>query len=437
MIFNMKIMQNYIYRFIFLVTLIILSFPSNSIEVIEILGGKASQIPIAITPFNEDLKNDDLGKMHKVIANDLERSGLFSALDTSGISNIPDSDMYINFSNWSALQAQFLIVGKSTTIRDRLTTRWSLIDIYKEKTVLSMEFSGSKKQYRAIAHKISDLVYEKLTGSPGVFHTRIIFVKKKSDKNYGLYVSDYDGFNQRAVVNSSQPIISPRWSPDGKKIAYVSFEKKKPVIYVQDLTTGKRVLVANFKGNNSAPAWSPDSKKLAIVLTYSANSQIYIINSDGSGIKQLMRTRSINTEPAWSPDGKEIFFSSDRGGNPQIYKVNVDGVSEVNRVTFEGKGNLSPSLSPDGKLLLFLTQENGKFRVAVQNLTSNQVLKLTKGPHDESPIFSPNGHMILFTYKDYGKKTKIGTVSVNGLKVTPIRVGSETIQESSWGPITN
>ena len=446
MIFNMKIMLNYIHRFIFFVALITLSFSSNSIEVIEILGGKASQIPIAITPFNEEIrtmgevpdkKNAFREKMHKVIANDLERSGLFTSLDTSGISTIPDSDTLINFSNWSALQAQFLVVGKIITIQNRLITRWSLIDIYKEKTVLSMEFSGSKKQYRGIAHKISDLIYKKLTGSPGVFHTRIAFVKKKSEKIYGLYVADYDGFNQRVIVNSSQPILSARWSPDGKKIAYVSFEKKKPVIYIQDLTTGKRVLVANFKGNNSAPAWSPDSKKLAIVLTYSANSQIYIINSDGSGIKQLMRTRSINTEPAWSPDGKEIFFSSDRGGNPQIYKVNVDGVSDVKRVTFEGKSNLSPSLSPDGKLLLFLTQDNGKFRVAVQNLLSNQVLKLTKGPDDESPVFSPNGHMVLFTYKDYGKTTKIGTVSINGLKVTPLRVGSEAIQESSWGPITS
>ena len=428
-------MPKYIHRLIFLISLLAVTLPSYSIEVIEILGGKASQIPIAISPFNEESVHADLEKMHQIIANDLDRSGLFSALDTSGVVNIPDSDININYSNWSALEAQFLVVGKINTNNDRITTRWSLIDIYKQKTVLSMEYSGSKNQYRAIAHKVSDLIYEKLIGNPGVAGTQIVFVKKKSEKSYGLYVADYDGFNQKAIVNSSQPIISPRWSPDGKKIAYVSFENKKPVIYVQDLTTGKRMLVANFKGNNSAPAWSPDSSKLAIVLTYSANSQIYIINSDGTGIKQLMRTRSINTEPSWSPDSKEIYFSSDRGGNAQIYKVNVDGLSDVIRVTYEGKSNLSPSLSPDGKLLLYLTQEDGKYRVAVQNLLSQQSLKLTKGPQDESPIFSPNGHMVLFTHKDYGKTPKIATVSINGLKLTPINVGSESIQESSWGPI--
>jgi TolB protein len=205
----MKIMLNYIHRFIFFVTLITLSLSSNSIEVIEILGGKASQIPIAITPFNEEIrtmgevpdkKNAFREKMHEVIANDLERSGLFTSLDTSGISTIPDSDILINFSNWSALQAQFLVVGKIITIQNRLITRWSLIDIYKEKTVLSMEFSGSKKQYRGIAHKVSDLIYKKLTGSPGVFHTRITFVKKKSQKNYSLYRSLYPSLEPKHIL---------------------------------------------------------------------------------------------------------------------------------------------------------------------------------------------------------------------------------------------
>ena len=421
--------------------MIALSGVTHSLEVIEILGGKASQIPIAVTPFKDDDKNNDAQLMHEVIANDLSRSGLFSPIDISGISQYPYDERDVNFSNWSALQSQFILLGKlrKTAVgRNNLQVEviWSLVDIYKEKTIMTISLKGPAKQYRLIAHRIADIVYEKLTGSEGIFQTNIAFVKKFNPKKYSLFISDYDGYNPKAILNSKYPIISPRWSPDGKKIAYVSFEKKKPVIYIQNIETGKRTLLANFRGNNSAPAWSPDSRKLAIVLTYSLNSQIYVIKADGSDIKQIMRTRSINTEPAWAPNGKELYFSSDRGGSAQIYKVDM-ATNEVERVTYEGKNNLSPSLSPDGKLLLFLNQEDRKYRVAVQNLLSNQVLKLTSGPDDESPIFSPNGHMILFTYKDYGKTSKIGTVSINGLKVTPIDVGSGIIMESTWGPIKN
>ena len=421
--------------------MIALSGVTHSLEVIEILGGKASQIPIAVTPFKNDDKNNDMQLMHEVIANDLSRSGLFSPIDISGVSQYPYDERDVNFSNWSALQSQFILLGKlrKTAVRrnnNQVEVIWSLVDIYKEKTIMTISLKGPAKQYRLIAHRIADIVYEKLTGSEGIFQTNIAFVKKFNPKQYSLFISDYDGDNPKAILNSKHPIISPRWSPDGKKIAYVSFEKKKPVIYIQNIETGKRTLLANFRGNNSAPAWSPDSRKLAIVLTYSLNSQIYVIKADGSDIKQIMRTRSINTEPAWAPNGKELYFSSDRGGSAQIYKVDM-ATNEVERVTYEGKNNLSPSLSPDGKLLLFLNQEDRKYRVAVQNLLSNQVLKLTSGPDDESPIFSPNGHMVLFTYKDYGKTSKIGTVSINGLKVTPIDVGSGIIMESTWGPIKN
>lgn len=414
---------------------------SHALEVIEILGGKASQIPVAITPFKDDNQNKDIQLMHEVIANDLSRSGLFSPIDISGVSQYPYDERDVNFSNWTALQTQFIILGKMKTIgvgRSNIQVEviWSLVDIYKEKTILTISLKGPSNQYRLMAHRISDIVYEKLTGSKGVFQTNIAFVKKINPKKYSLLISDYDGHNPKAILNSKHPIISPRWSPDGKKIAYVSFEKRKPVIYIQNIETGKRTLLANFRGNNSAPAWSPDSKKLAIVLTYSLNSQIYIINADGSNIQQLMRTRSINTEPSWASNGNEIYFSSDRGGSAQIYKVDIES-NEVVRVTFEGKNNLSPSLSKDGKLLLFLNQEDRKYRVAIQNLLTNQVLKLTNGPDDESPIFSPNGHMVLFTYKDYGKTSKIGTVSINGLKVTPIEVGSGAIMESTWGPLKN
>ena len=411
----------------------------HTLEVIEILGGKASQIPIAVIPFKDSNPKKSLQLMNEVIANDLNRSGLFSPIDISGVSDYPYDEREVNFSNWAALQSQFIVVGKIDAIgrsNNQMQVTWSLIDIFKEKTVLSVALKGQPSQYRVIAHRIADTIYEKLTGSKGVFDTNIAFVKKLDKERYSLFIADYDGHNPRAIVNSKYSIISPRWSPDGEKIAYVSFEKRKPVIYVQNIVTGERVLLANFRGNNSAPAWSPDSKKLAIVLTYSANSQIYTIDADGKNIKQLMRTRSINTEPTWAPNGKEIYFSSDRAGSAQIYKVDID-TNEVVRVTFEGNNNVSPSLSPDGKLLLFLNQDGGSYRVAIQNLLSNQVLRLTDGPDDESPIFSPNGHMVLFTYKDYGKLSKIGTVSINGLKMTPIDVGSESLLESTWGPLPN
>ena len=418
--------------------LLLFSTPIYSLEVIEILGGKASEIPIAIVPF-EGSGNISGQKAHQIISSDLNRTGLFRPLNTGGISNPPSSDININYTKWSAMDAQFIVVGKVESENrntGNIKITWSLIDIFKEKTVISMRYIGKKSQYRAIAHKVSDNVYEHLTGSKGVFHTKIAYVKKVNDKKYSLNVADFDGFNSKPILNTTQPIISPRWSPDGEKIAYVSFEKKKPVIYIQNLRTGKRTLLANFKGNNSAPAWSPDSRKLAIVLTYNKNSQIYTINADGSGIKQLMRSNSINTEPSWTPNGEEIYFSSNRGGSPQIYKVNIEN-DEITRVTYEGKYNLSPSISYDGKLLLFLTQDQGKFKVAIQNLISNQVLKISEGPSDESPIFAPNGHLVLFAYKDYGKTTKIGTVSINGLKRVPISVGNSIIQEPTWGPISN
>ena len=427
-------------KFLYVIFAGILYFSSSilhAIEVIEILGGKASQIPIAVMPFKSFGTTTNLAKVNNVIKGDLSRSGLFYPLDTRGVSSSPNSDKDVNFSQWKSLEAQFLIIGRVDLLqKEKIKVSWSLIDIYKQQTILSGEYVGRKTQIRAIGHKVADKVYERLTGSKGVFHTKIAFVEKYNNKKYKLNIADYDGYNITSLLDSKMPIISPRWSPDGKKIAYVSFEKEKPVIYIQEIATGKRKLLANFKGNNSAPAWSPDGKRLAIVLTYNANSQIYLINTDGTDVKRLVRSRAITTEPAWSPDGKEIYYTSNQGGGPQIYKYNLDE-SEVSRVTFEGKYNLYPSLSYDGKLLLFLTQDQGKFKVALQNLKSRQVLKLTKGPLDEAPVFSPNGHMVLFVFKDYGKTTKIGTVSINGLKIDPLPLGSRQVQEPAWGPIKN
>ena len=427
-------MKKFLYVF-FVGTLFFSSSILHALEVIEILGGKATQIPIAVMPFKSFGATKNLAKVNSVIKSDLNRSGLFYTLDTRGVSASPNSDKEVNFSQWRSLEAQFLIIGRVDFLqKEKLKVSWSLIDIYKQQTILGGEFVGNKTQIRAIGHKVSDKIYERLTGSKGVFHTKIAFVEKYNNKKFKLNIADYDGYNITSLLDSKMPIISPRWSPDGKNIAYVSFEKQKPIIYIQEIATGKRRLLANFKGNNSAPAWSPDGKRLAIVLTYNTNSQIYLINADGSDVKRLVRSRSITTEPAWSPDGKEIYYTSNQGGGPQIYKFDLES-SEVSRVTFEGKYNLYPNLSYDGKLLLYLTQDEGKFKVALQNLQSKQVLKLTRGPLDEAPVFAPNGHMILFVYKDYGKPTKIGTVSINGLKIDPLPLGSRQVQEPAWGPI--
>ena len=429
-------MKKFLYVF-FVGTLFFSSSILHALEVIEILGGKATQIPIAVMPFKSFGATKNLAKVNSVIKSDLNRSGLFYTLDTRGVSASPNSDKEVNFSQWRSLEAQFLIIGRVDFLqKEKLKVSWSLIDIYKQQTILGGEFVGNKTQIRAIGHKVSDKIYERLTGSKGVFHTKIAFVEKYNNKKFKLNIADYDGYNITSLLDSKMPIISPRWSPDGKNIAYVSFEKQKPIIYIQEIATGKRRLLANFKGNNSAPAWSPDGKRLAIVLTYNTNSQIYLINADGSDVKRLVRSRSITTEPAWSPDGKEIYYTSNQGGGPQIYKFDLES-SEVSRVTFEGKYNLYPNLSYDGKLLLYLTQDEGKFKVALQNLQSKQVLKLTRGPLDEAPVFAPNGHMILFVYKDYGKPTKIGTVSINGLKIDPLPLGSRQVQEPTWGPIND
>ncbi|MBT6603394.1 MAG: Tol-Pal system beta propeller repeat protein TolB, partial [Nitrosomonadales bacterium] len=328
-------MKKFLYVF-FVGTLFFSSSILHALEVIEILGGKATQIPIAVMPFKSFGATKNLAKVNSVIKSDLNRSGLFYTLDTRGVSASPNSDKEVNFSQWRSLEAQFLIIGRVDFLqKEKLKVSWSLIDIYKQQTILGGEFVGNKTQIRAIGHKVSDKIYERLTGSKGVFHTKIAFVEKYNNKKFKLNIADYDGYNITSLLDSKMPIISPRWSPDGKNIAYVSFEKQKPIIYIQEIATGKRRLLANFKGNNSAPAWSPDGKRLAIVLTYNTNSQIYLINADGSDVKRLVRSRSITTEPAWSPDGKEIYYTSNQGGGPQIYKFDLES-SEVSRVTFEG-----------------------------------------------------------------------------------------------------
>lgn len=399
---------------------------------IEISGGSAIQIPIAILPMTEPASLQSKSKLHEIISNDLKGSGMFRILNTSGVPSLPTTAAQIKYTDWSALKAQGLSIGDvQVAPNGNLKVSVQVMDVLRQTPLLQETYTVAASQYRHVAHLIADKIYEKFTGQPGAFATRIAYVTK-AGKRFTLQIADYDGFNAQTLVSSNEPIISPAWAPDGSKMAYVSFEKKKPIVFVQSLYTGERKVVANFKGNNSAPAWAPDGSKLAVVLTYGANSQIYTISADGSNLQQVTKSSSIDTEPSFSPDGQFIYFSSDRGGRPQIYKVPASGGS-ASRVTFEGGYNVSPRFSPDGKYLTYIRNDGGSFKVAVQDLGSGSVKVLSAGSLDESPSFAPNSRTIMYATRVGGKGT-LATVAVDGIVRQRLSEAGGDIREPAWGP---
>lgn len=398
---------------------------------IEITGGAATQIPIAIVPFGGEAALPQ--GIASVISADLQRTGLFKLVDPSGVVPQPRSPNDIRYSDWTGRGAEALVIGNVVTSPGgAIEIQFRLMDVARQTQLVGYSYSVAPNQIRATAHKIADVIYEKLTGDVGVFSTRIAYVVKQG-KRYELQVADSDGYGEQTVVSSVEPIISPSWSPDGTRLAYVSFENKKPVIYIQSLVTGQRKVLANFKGSNSAPAWSPDGSRLAIVLTQDGNSQIYTIGADGSGVRRLSRSHSIDTEPSWSPDGKHIVFTSDRGGSPQVYRMTSDGV-DVQRLTFDGSYNVSPRYSPDGKTVTFIQRSGGRFHVAVLDLASRQVQVLTDGAYDESPSFAPNGKIILYA-TEIGRRGVLAAVSSDGRTRQRLTTRAGDVREPAWGPL--
>ena len=421
---------------LYLILILLMPLMAKAELTVEVVGGAAQQIPIAIVPFASPAgAAAQQDNMTNVIGADLRMSGLFRVLETRGVASQPHTLSEVKYNDWTSIQAQALTIGTIESLpNNRLKVSFRLFDVLKQNQLLAMEYNITPAQQRATAHRIADMIYEKLTGEKGVFATRITYVNKENGR-YSLQVADADGFNPQTVVSSKEPLISPSWSPDGSKLAYVSFEKKKPVIFVQSLLTGQRMILANFKGNNSAPAWSPDGKKLAIVLTYSANSQIYLINADGTGLQQLSFSNGIDTEPEWSPDGAFIYFTSNRGGGPQIYRMPASG-GDAKRVTFEGSYNVSPHLSTDGKLLTFIKQTSTGFKVALQDLATGQVQTLSDTTQDESPSFAPNGRMILYA-TSVGGRGSLAAVSTDGRVKQRLKDSGGDVREPSWGSSLN
>jgi TolB protein len=407
-----------------------LTLSANAQLSVEITGAGANRLPVAIADFaGERIISQAITS---VVRTDLERSGLFRLVDAGG--TLADTAT-IPFADLRGKGADAVASGSiATTLDGRYETRVRLADVPKQAVLGSEGYAHSATQLRSIAHRVSDFIYEKLTGERGTFSTRIAYVVKTAGR-FELQIADADGGNAQTALASKEPLISPTWSPDGGKLAYVSFESKKPVIYVHDLLSGRRHIAANFKGSNSAPAWSPDGRRLAVVLTKDGNSQLYLVNADGSGILRLASSAGIDTEPRFSADGMSIYFTSDRGGSPQVYRIASSGGS-AERVTFDGSYNVTPRPSPDGKSLAFITRNNGRFQLAVMDLASKQVQILTDSAKDESPSFSPNGRMIIYA-TEVGGRGVLAAVSSDGRVKQRLSVQAGDVREPSWGPLAN
>jgi TolB protein len=390
---------------------------------IEITGATEKRTPIAIAPFAGE----------GIVRADLERSGLFRALELPTLNPVPTEAANVNYPEWRSRLADALVVGSVSSRPDgRFEVRFRLHDVVKQASLGGIAYTMTKEQVRATGHRIADFVYEKLTGDKGVFSTRIAYVVKRGNR-YELQIADADGMGEETALASFEPIISPVWSPDGKRLAYVSFEAKRPVVYVHSLLDGKRTVAANFRGSNSAPAWSPDGKRLAVCLSREGGSQIFTVNPDGSDVRRLTSSSAIDTEPRYSPDGQWIYFTSDRGGTPQIYRMPANG-GEPQRVTFEGGYNVTPRLSPDGKMLAYITRTDGKFQVALLDLANRQTAIITDSDRDESPSFSPNGRMILLATVTGGRGV-LSAVSADGrFKQRLSAASGGDVREPAWGP---
>lgn len=417
-----------------LAALLLWSAAAGAAMTIEIVGAGAQQIPVAIVPFRAEEGLSQ--RLTPVVSADLARSGLFRTVDAGGMNPVPHEPEQVNYAQFRARGADAVVIGSVSKAADgRYDIRFRVMDATKQTQIAGYVYFATESQLRLTAHKIADVIYEKLTGDAGVFATRISYVVKRGAR-YELHVADADGFGAQSVLSSSEPIISPAWSFDGTRLAYVSFEQKKPVVYVQSLLTGGRQVVAAFRGSNSAPAWSPDGKRLAVTLTRDGNSQIYIVNADGSGAPQrLTQSGGIDTEANFSPDGQSILFTSDRGGGPQIYRMSVNG-GAAQRMTFEGNYNVTPRHNPDGKSFTFIRRSGGRFNVAVQDFVSRQVQVLTDGGIDESPSFAPNGKIILYASQTGGRGI-LAAVSSDGRIKQRFTADVGDAREPAWSPVVN
>ncbi|MDR3492763.1 MAG: Tol-Pal system beta propeller repeat protein TolB [Gammaproteobacteria bacterium] len=424
---------------------LLVSRPASALLSLELTRGVAGAVPIAISPFGGAGASAPQD-VSSIISNDLQNSGRFKVYGRNAMNQYPNTLDDIQYGYFRNLGADKLVIGRVTLVgSDRYQVNFALVDVFKGKDgapssqalVVQDKFVVSGSQLRPLAHHISDIIYQQILGTRGIFSTRLAYVIVQRPAGrpplHILEVSDQDGYNPRPLLSSSDPVMSPAWSPDGKRLAYVSFENRRASIYVENIATGSRSIISQYKGINGAPAWSPDGRKLALVLSKDGSPNIYVLDVNSKQLTQLTHDWSINTEPAWSPNGKSLVFTSNRGGGPQIYQLNL-ATQAVSRVSYDGDYNARASFTADGSHIAMLHRENGVYNIGLLDLDTGRFHLLTNnGSDNESPSIAPNGSMVMYGTLDNGR-SMLGMVSSDGKVQLRLPDRNGEVQDPAWSP---